>query len=700
MFNAIVQMRGELRGTDPDAREVLAAASRRTDHVVARLHDASGTLVFEDVVAIPRWVRGEFHGAGPGPAGEYEIDGHVLPRPAKAFVVRVPVVTGATLSLESGTITHPARFDLDLLPRDPAVARSAPAPHPPPLAGWSNGDPANRVDIVIVGDGYTMAQQTQFDSDALNLTNDFFGITPYNEYRNYVNVSALFTASSESGADQPTYNPSCTEFARVQSCCADGGASGTTPASANTAFDATFCSFGVQRLLTVDDAKVFIAAAAEPDWDEVMVTVNSATYGGSGGPIAVVSTNGLAVDIARHEYGHSFTSLADEYETPFAGYPACSDVSGPACEPNVTDQTTRPLIKWNRWIEASQPVPSVGPPTSATDAGLWEGARYLSTGMYRQGYSCLMRVLGAPFCDVASEAYALRLYQGGWGVPGGGIELIEPGSESPAPGSVDVPHPGGTFGATVLGPQAGPDVTVEWFLDNTLVSTSSVATGATTSYALATTSGLYNLELRVTDNSPIIHPSLRLGLASSRTWNVTVHSPPLQPISGKRLLIRDNPDTTKRKLVFVSKDPNLDSTVGSGIDPATDGAVFQVYNNTGTGESVCLSLPASGWAATGGAPNVGYRYEDPDFVNAPCKVAKLKDATLLKVVCQSKILPIGYSLDEPQQIEVGVNFTSSGTTYCALFGGTIVKDSNVDQQFNARNALVPGACPTPPAPCP
>jgi hypothetical protein len=50
-----------------------------------------------------------------------------------------------------------------------------------------------------------------------------------------------------------------------------------------------------------------------------------------------------------------------------------------------------------------------------TAAGLWEGARYLSTGKYRQGFACIMRVNGAPFCDVASEAIALRYYQGGWG---------------------------------------------------------------------------------------------------------------------------------------------------------------------------------------------------------------------------------------------------------------------------------------------
>ena len=36
--------------------------------------------------------------------------------------------------------------------------------------------------------------------------------------------------------------------------------------------------------------------------------------------------------------------------------------------------------------------------------GLFQGARYLSTGMYRPGYSCIMRILGAPYCQVPGQA--------------------------------------------------------------------------------------------------------------------------------------------------------------------------------------------------------------------------------------------------------------------------------------------------------
>ena len=87
----------------------------------------------------------------------------------------------------------------------------------------------------------------------------------------------------------------------------------------------------------LNNSLVFAAAAAVPDWDHILVMVNDETYGGAGGVVSVVSTHSLAADIARHEFGHAFTDLADEYDTPFPAFPSCSDLSGPACEANVTD---------------------------------------------------------------------------------------------------------------------------------------------------------------------------------------------------------------------------------------------------------------------------------------------------------------------------------------------------------------------------
>jgi hypothetical protein len=512
----------------------LATAPVRTrdaDEVVVRLRDAGLADVFVDRVRIPRWRRGEFHGAQTATPGQFDIEGHLLPEENPSFVVRVPDLPGTTLELEAPGAATAATFDLDALDADRAVLREAPVARTQALPGWSNGAPANRLDLLIVGEGYTAAQQAKFSEDAAALVDEFFSITPYSDYRNYVNVTTLFVASLESGVDQPRYDPSCNDGSFAPSCCADPDADGTTARSVATAFSGTMCTLGIQRLLTVDDARVFTAAAAQPNWDVIFVVANTSTYGGSGGAIAVASTNEFATQVAQHEVGHSFMHLADEYTAPYPGYPDCSDVAPDAlrCEANVTDRTTRAQIKWARWIAPSQPIPSSAAPSIDTAAGLWPGARYKTSGMYRQGFACIMRNLGAPFCKVAAETYPLRLYGGGWGVPAGGIDNVEPGTERPPPGNVQAAFPGGTYQATILGPSSGPAVAVQWYLDGAPVATQSVASGGVASYTLSTTSGAHVLELRATDQTALVHPTLRDGIVTTRTWNIVVAPPTASP---------------------------------------------------------------------------------------------------------------------------------------------------------------------------
>jgi hypothetical protein len=180
------------------------------------------------------------------------------------------------------------------------------------------------------------------------------------------------------------------------------------------------------------------------------------------------------------------------------------------------------------------------------------------------------------------------------------------------------------------------------------------------------------------------------------------------PVGGAMLLVKDNADATKRKIVFVSKDATIDTTVGSGIDPVADGAAVQVYNANGSGESVCLPLPsaAGSWVvAKENPPTPSYTYKDPTSLAGPCKVAKVKHGKLLKVVCLAKTQPIGYSLDEPAQTALAVRFVSGATTYCATFGGDVVVDSGTNPpnpggkgKFKAKNASVSPCPPAPPCP--
>src|SRR5262245_66388625 len=59
----------------------------------------------------------------------------------------------------------------------------------------NNGDPANRVDLVVVSEGYTAGEMTKFANDVQNLITNFFIQEPYQEYQRYFNVYRLEVAS-------------------------------------------------------------------------------------------------------------------------------------------------------------------------------------------------------------------------------------------------------------------------------------------------------------------------------------------------------------------------------------------------------------------------------------------------------------------------------------------------------------------------
>ena len=243
-----------------------------------------------------------------------------------------------------------------------------------------HGSDANRMVLVIMGDGYTSFQLDDFHQDVDLIISEFFSASPWIEYRNFINVYRIDVISNESGADHPSSN-----------------------FYVDTALDATYDTYGISRLLTANDAKVFDYASSVPSFDAVMVVVNDPQYGGSGGATMVLSNHEKSGRIALHEAGHLIADLADEYETPYPGYPEGDS------EPNVTYQTEFDYIPWNNWIKNGTPLPT--PETSRDyDVGIYEGARYQSTGIYRPTDNSIMRSLSAPYGPINSEAVVLNLY--------------------------------------------------------------------------------------------------------------------------------------------------------------------------------------------------------------------------------------------------------------------------------------------------
>jgi len=498
----------------------LAETPRETDRVALRMLGASGDVIYRAAVEVPRWIRSEhgLHGGEPQAEALYE--------PAeKAFVARLPYIPRTRLRLAVASVDGSGRralsnpgpeLDLDALATDATLPLASYRPEiavsRAPLAPASNS--ANRLDLLVVGDGYTAAESQKFKDDVANIVDgNFFGISPYSLYRSFVKTTSLFVASSQSGADHPTYQASCSN---PPACCSDPEMQ-TDPKRGtfvSTAFDATFCVSNIHRLLTVDTAKVLAAAAASPDWDKILAMVNDDTYGGAGGSISTFSTNAFAVGVAQHEFGHSYTALADEYTSPYPGFPACSDSGGVACEVNVTNVTDRNLIKWRSWILPSTPIPTSGDPNVV---GLFQGARYLTSGMYRPKLNCLMNTLGQPFCEICTQAYILKLYRGWGGNPANGIDNIEPGSESPAPGTVSLALPGTkAFSVGLLAPDAG-GLTATWLVDG-------VESGTGNAFTFQpSTAGTYTVQLKTKDGTALVRQDMASGaLDHSRTWTVNV----------------------------------------------------------------------------------------------------------------------------------------------------------------------------------
>ena len=260
-----------------------------------------------------------------------------------------------------------------------------------------NGDPASKVNLVILAEGFTQAELDLFHTEAQDFVDDFFATSPFDRHRGRFNVFRIDVASTESGADVPCINPAVTVA---------------------TYFDATYCSGGIERALVVDDSTVLSVLNSQvPEWTTAIVLVNSTRWGGTGGFISVTSRSNGWHGIATHEMGHTLFNLADEYEY----YAGCGSgetghdtyAGSEPVEVNVTKNTSRATIKWASLVAASTPLPSTtnadcthcdtqSNPLLAGTVGAFEGAKYYHCALYRPAFSCKMRSTGSGFCPVCS----------------------------------------------------------------------------------------------------------------------------------------------------------------------------------------------------------------------------------------------------------------------------------------------------------
>ena len=162
-------------------------------------------------------------------------------------------------------------------------------------------------------------------------------------------------------------------------------------------------------------------------------------------------------------------------------------------------------------------------------------------------------------------------------------------------------------------------------------------------------------------------------------------------VDGKKILVKDSSDTTKRKVVLLSKDPDINTV---SLDPTVAGAsLFLIAPGLNQLSSAFL-MPASGWTVKNGK----LKYKDPDLVNGPVKKALVKNGQIRAILKGSEIdFPV---LGVAPLGEVGGQFTVFGggidTRFCFLFPGdqgTVKKDDPDRGIYRALKAEAPAFCP-------
>lgn len=244
---------------------------------------------------------------------------------------------------------------------------------------------SNRLNLVIVGDGFTAAEQQKLRDAAMKFSQVFFDSKEIGTHRDGWSLHVLDAVSAQSGADDPSTNT-----------------------LVDTLFDGNFGCAGVDRLYCVNSSKVFSYVFQHyPQFDFVLVAGNSTKYGGAGGSISTFTLHPSATDVAIHELGHTFARLADEYVDE-ASAPIYLPYYCETCYANITRLTDLTQVKWRHWFSDPAKVPTQ---PGQAGVGLFEGGYYHSKGFYRPKDNSFMLELGKPVGEINGEAWVNQLYQ-------------------------------------------------------------------------------------------------------------------------------------------------------------------------------------------------------------------------------------------------------------------------------------------------
>jgi hypothetical protein len=313
---------------------------------------------------------------------------------------------------------------------DPASRFVNPGERKPAGKVWSlvdSGPPSNKVDLLVIGEGYTEAELPKFHKDVERLVGKLFATEPFKSRKSDFNVRALDVVEPVSGVNRPR-----------------------TRDDRRTATGVQYNIFDSERyVLTLDDHRMRDVAASAP-YDFLEILVNEKQYGGGGifnDQATACVDSAFSEYVFVHEFGHHFAALADEYYTSPVSYETNGGSEHPEpWEPNVTANGAHP--KWATDPDVPLPTPwdkdafekhsreiqkqraairAANQPESVMDklfteerawetqflgsqkyagkVGAFEGAAYEPRGLYRPEIDCIMFTRDeVGFCRVCRKA--------------------------------------------------------------------------------------------------------------------------------------------------------------------------------------------------------------------------------------------------------------------------------------------------------
>jgi len=319
-------------------------------------------------------------------------------------------------------------WSADVDPNAMDVIRKQPPAPVKPIGIRVNGRSEDKVDLLIVGDGYTRRDMKKFEATARRLADHLFATSPFKERAKDFNVWAIALPTTESGVSRPS-----------------------TGVHKESPLGTRYDIFGSERYVLTTDNRALRELAQYAPYEFIEILVNNETYGG-GGIFGQFSTAAAGNDWANylfvHEFGHHFAGLADEYYTSPVAYATGGERREP-WEPNATALQDPAKLKWKKFVKEGTPLPTPWPkqayetasrayqkeraalraanrPESEMSAlfkkdlasstalftpdphrhtvGAFEGANYEATGYYRPEMQCIMFDRSEQFCAVCADA--------------------------------------------------------------------------------------------------------------------------------------------------------------------------------------------------------------------------------------------------------------------------------------------------------